>query len=303
MAAISSDDDWFDANSDPVYQEDPRYETRMRDDNPDAPPAPTPGPGPAPAPAPATSPTGDPYGHELNYPGLTNQQRDTYRDEVTGGMIQPYARDKLGRPLSQSELDDAWTIYRNQGGDAYRRYIDARAGSNNTGGGGEGWGFLNAPYGGALPDVGSYPAFSFEDFAAPDPFAPPSSQYVLDNDPGYALRLSQGKQAMEQSAAARGVLNTGGTLQDLVDYGQSFAANEYSNAYGRALDTYRTNFDNALNNYITRFGSALTKYNTNYGTQYMNPYTMNLGQYDRLNANYTGAQDRAFNQRFSVATA
>lgn len=169
--------------------------------------------------------------------------------------------------------------------------------------GGDVYGPLNAAYGGSMPAVGPYPAFNYDPFNAPDPFAPPSAQSVLDNDPGYGFRLGQGTQALEQSAAARGVLNTGGTLQDLVNYGQSYASGEYKNAYERALGTYDENYRNSLNSYITNFGGALTKYNTNYGTQYLNPYNMMLGQYDRRNANYTGAQDRAFQQQFLTATA
>lgn len=166
-----------------------------------------------------------------------------------------------------------------------------------------GYGMFNQAYGGSLPAVGSYPPFEYDPFNAPDPFAPPSAQSVLDNDPGYGFRLGQGRQALEQSAAARGVLNTGGTLQDLVDYGQSFASNEYSNAYQRALGTYQQNFNDALNSYITNFGGALTRYNTNYQTQYANPYSMYLGQYDRNNSNYQNSQDRAFGQQYAVATA
>lgn len=165
------------------------------------------------------------------------------------------------------------------------------------------YGPLNVAYGGSLPEIGTYPAFAYDPFNAPSPFAPPSGQSVLDNDPGYDFRLGQGRQALEQSAAARGVLNTGGTLQDLINYGQSFASNEYDNAYQRALGTYQTNFNDALNAYITNFGGALTKYNTNYGTQYLTPYNQLMEQYGIRNSNYQNAQDRSFGQQLSVATA
>lgn len=167
------------------------------------------------------------------------------------------------------------------------------------------YGVLNRAYGGSMPDVGRYtpPPFSYDPFNAPAPFAPPSGQSVLDEDPGYQFRIGQGERALEQSAAARGVLNTGGTLQDLIQYGQSAGAQEYGSAYARALGTYDENYRNALNSYITNFGSALTGYNSRYQTQYQAPYQQLLGQYDRSAANYTGAQDRAFQQQYLTATA
>ena len=52
-------------------------------------------------------------------------------------------------------------------------------------------------------------------------------------DPGYQFRLQQGQKALEQSAAARGGLNSGATLKALTRYGQDFGANEYQNVYNR----------------------------------------------------------------------
>lgn len=52
-------------------------------------------------------------------------------------------------------------------------------------------------------------------------------------DPGYQFRLNQGTQAMERSAAAKGMLNSMGTMQNLNNYAQDQASNEYQNAYNR----------------------------------------------------------------------
>jgi hypothetical protein len=52
-------------------------------------------------------------------------------------------------------------------------------------------------------------------------------------DPGYAFRMSQGQQAIERSAAARGGALGGGTLKALANYGQDYASNEYQNAFSR----------------------------------------------------------------------
>lgn len=52
-------------------------------------------------------------------------------------------------------------------------------------------------------------------------------------DPGYAFRMAEGQKALERSAAAKGGLQTGGTLKELAQYGQNLASQEYGNAYNR----------------------------------------------------------------------
>jgi hypothetical protein len=63
------------------------------------------------------------------------------------------------------------------------------------------------------------------------------------NDPGYKARLALGQQALENSAAAKGDLLTGGTAKDLTNYAQNFASNEYGNVYNRALGEYQQNYN------------------------------------------------------------
>lgn len=170
---------------------------------------------------------------------------------------------------------------------------------------------------GNMPSVADAtpPPFDYANFinAAPfsyDAFSAPTGQQALDADPGYQFRVDQGTGALQNSAAARGVLNTGGTLQDLINYGQQAGSQEYQNAYGRAANTYdmnrnnayqnyNTNETNRFNDYVLGFGNALTKYNTNYGTQYQTPYNQLMQQYG------VGmqAQNQNFNQQFATATA
>lgn len=76
------------------------------------------------------------------------------------------------------------------------------------------------------------PELNLPDFVAPD------SETLL-NEPGYQFRLGEGTRALEQSAAARGTLRTGGSLKDLINYGQAAASQEYENAFGRAVQAYR----------------------------------------------------------------
>lgn len=74
---------------------------------------------------------------------------------------------------------------------------------------------------GALGEMGN--ADFKRDFTAAD----------FTKDPGYDFRMSEGQKALERSAAARGGLQSGGTLKALSRYGQDFASNEYGNVYNR----------------------------------------------------------------------
>jgi len=58
----------------------------------------------------------------------------------------------------------------------------------------------------------------------------------MDNwqqDPGYQFRMSEGMKAINGSAAARGMANSGATMKALTRYGQDFASSEYDKAYNR----------------------------------------------------------------------
>jgi hypothetical protein len=61
-------------------------------------------------------------------------------------------------------------------------------------------------------------------------------------DPGYAFRLSEGQQALDRSAAARGGTQSGAALKAAARYGQDMGSQEYGNAYNR----YQTNRTNQL---------------------------------------------------------
>lgn len=49
----------------------------------------------------------------------------------------------------------------------------------------------------------------------------------------YRFRFNQGQQALERSAASKGMLNSGNTLAALADYGQGAASQEYGNEFNR----------------------------------------------------------------------
>jgi hypothetical protein len=64
----------------------------------------------------------------------------------------------------------------------------------------------------------------------------PFSQTDFTADPGYAFRLSEGMKALEGSAAARGLLKSGGTIAGGQRYAQNLASQEYQNAFNRYYD-------------------------------------------------------------------
>lgn len=109
------------------------------------------------------------------------------------------------------------------------------------------------------------PAFQY------DPFQAPSADDLL-NDPGYQFRFNQGRDALERSAAARGTLNTGGTLKDILGYGQDLASTEYGNLFNRAFSTYGANRDNAFGNYKLNYDIGKDVQDSNYQTQYVDPF-------------------------------
>jgi len=63
------------------------------------------------------------------------------------------------------------------------------------------------------------------------------------DDPSYQFRMNEGQKAIERSAAARGIGQTGGTMKALTRYGQDAASQEYQAAFNRAKDTFGVNKD------------------------------------------------------------
>lgn len=60
----------------------------------------------------------------------------------------------------------------------------------------------------------------------------------LEDDPGYRFRLSEGVNALDASASARGRLLSGAQVKGVNEYAQNVASNEYGNAYARGADEY-----------------------------------------------------------------
>lgn len=75
-----------------------------------------------------------------------------------------------------------------------------------------------------------------------DKFTAPTD-VTEQNDPGYKFRLSQGLEALQNSAAARGNLLSGNTAKAINDYAQNSASSEYGNVYNRSLGEYQQRFN------------------------------------------------------------
>ena len=148
------------------------------------------------------------------------------------------------------------------------------------GGGGGYVGGRGAYPGGAFPgynapdylDPGAFdpgPAFTFKEFMAP-------TGDTMLQEPGFQFRLDQGRKALEASAAGKGILRSGGTLKDILGYGQNFASQEYGNVFNRALQEYDTNRGNAADIWQKQYGQRGDVFQAranNYGQK----NTFNLG--------------------------
>jgi hypothetical protein len=114
------------------------------------------------------------------------------------------------------------------------------------------------------PGTNIYDPSLYTPYTRPAPVYTPPPAFkapTLDeaaNQPGYQFGLQQGEQALQQSAAARGVLRTGGTLKGILDYGRNAATQNYANVLGQNLGVYNTNlatqyqqpFENAFATFI-----------------------------------------------------
>ena len=147
--------------------------------------------------------------------------------------------------------------------------------------------FQQDPYQAATP-------FGQDPYAAAAPFTGPTAEQMTA-DPGYQFRLQQGQEALERSGAARGVTNTGGTLRDILDYGQQAASQEYGNVFGRQRDVYDLNERNRFNAYQANYGNAMDAYAMNEANRF-GAFDVNAANryrtYAMNEANRAGAFDR-----------
>jgi hypothetical protein len=82
----------------------------------------------------------------------------------------------------------------------------------------------------------------------PSKFAPQTFQFNPNEDPGAVYRQQQQQKAIERSAAARGAVLGGGTLQALAQRSQDLASQEY----GASFDRFDKNRTSSLNQLIAQ---------------------------------------------------
>lgn len=59
--------------------------------------------------------------------------------------------------------------------------------------------------------------------------------YDYTASPGYQFRLDEGNRAIENSAASKGMLMSGGTLKDIDRFSQGLAASDYNDQFNRMM--------------------------------------------------------------------
>lgn len=91
------------------------------------------------------------------------------------------------------------------------------------------------------------------------------------NSPAYQFQLQQGFDATQNSAAARGLGDSGNTLKALTQYGQGLASTYYNDAFNRAAQTYGMNQQSTLQNLGALIGAG------QFGLEQQNQALQNLG--------------------------
>ena len=105
---------------------------------------------------------------------------------------------------------------------------------------------LSKPY----VEAGTNAMAQYQKLAPYQPFGMPQ----FEADPGYQFRMSEGLKALERSASARGLLQSGGTLKDITRFGQDLASQEYQNAFQRYLTQREASMEPYR--YLTGVGQA-----------------------------------------------
>ena len=120
-------------------------------------------------------------------------------------------------------------------------------------------------------EAGGRALTKFESLADYKPF----DMDQFTQDPGYAFRMKQGMNALNNQAAARGGLISGNALKAAQGYGQEMGSQEYQNAFNR----YQTERQATLSPYMTLAGygqganALTTQAGQNYATNAGNMIT------------------------------
>jgi hypothetical protein len=152
-------------------------------------------------------------------------------DQVRAAIQQYFAaRGVTPNPTSVDYWVQKWSEF----GNSDPNYFTTRLSQADEFGGGSGGSGGYGGYGGG----GSYGGLWNQ--------APTLEQ--LQNMPGFQFAMDEGRKNLENSAAARGTLLTGGTLKDISTYGTNMALNQAFFPYWSALNaSNNANFNNLYN--------------------------------------------------------
>lgn len=113
--------------------------------------------------------------------------------------------------------------------------------------------WLNAGTG-ALSNLSSLTSTPGEGLLTPwtSTFTPPTAAQA-EAYPGYQFQQEQGQEALQNSAASKGNLLSGNTLEALTRYGQNFALADYTNVYDQSLQQYLNSYNIFQNNQANEY--------------------------------------------------
>ena len=124
------------------------------------------------------------------------------------------------------------------------------------------------------------PGFNYPRFAAP------TMEQVMAG-PGYQTRLNSANQALERSAAAKGMLRSGNTLSDISELTNNYAGQAYDQEFNRALQAY----DRAYRGAYDAFAPTLEQWRIRaqgLGGMQRDRYNAELGLFVNNNTNRGG---------------
>ena len=128
------------------------------------------------------------------------------------------------------------------------------------------------------------------------------SNYGFLNSPQYQFLQKQGQQALDRSAAARGMGYSGAQMKAAQQYGQDLASQQYDKEYDRAAKEYFNKYDQAANqfsNYYNRLaalaqgGQQAATTTSQLGSQYATNASNTLGGLSNAQTNILGQQANA----------
>lgn len=131
---------------------------------------------------------------------------------------------------------------------------------------------------GFFPEFNPTPYEAGPAYTAPTPFQAPTMADAEAN-PGYQFALQQGSQAIMGNAAAAGLAKSGGTLKNLMAYGQQMGQQNYGQVYDRAAGQYAQNYNMGRDAWMMNDQQRQGAYDRNY-----------KGQSDAFNAQFAGRQ-------------